>query len=299
MHPQRHDRYAERAIGERPTKKSPAHEADPHAERGRGPAHEQLEALVGAWRVTGRNAPAAPRSAASPVTGDQTYEWLPGRRFLAARWHHRFDGGAHVGTGILGFDPETGAMFAHNYDNLGYARRYRVTVRGRVWTFTGARERATIEIAADGEAFTESWEISKDGAIWRPLCELVAVRGQHSREHVVRAYLGAYPAGDRAALERLLARGFRFTSPYDDAIDAATYFARCWPSHERIRSITIEDLAVTGDEAFVTYLLVARDGRHFRNTEHLVFDGDRIASIDVYFGAARDERGDLQPARRD
>jgi hypothetical protein len=30
------------------------------------------------------------------------------------------------------------------------------------------------------------------------------------------------------AIEDALTDGFRFTSPYDDGIDKATYFVRCW-----------------------------------------------------------------------
>jgi ketosteroid isomerase-like protein len=273
--------------------------SDPHATRARGSELEQLEAFVGAWRVFGHNAPAAPGATASEVIGEQTYEWLPGRFFLASRWHRRFAAGEHVGTGILGYDPDAGSLLSHNFDNLGFARRYRVAVRGRVWTFAGPWERATISFDPSGERYTEAWEIARDGARWRTLCELWAVRARQSREHVVRAYYGAYPAGDRAAVERLLAENFRFTSPYDDAIDAAAYFARCWPQHDRMRSLVIEALAVAGDEAVVTYLLTTRDGAHIRNTERLIFDGDRIASVEVFFGAARDEDGAFRPMRRE
>ncbi len=187
----------------------------------------------------------------------------------------------------------------HQFDNLGFARRYRLAVRGRVWTFAGPWERATISFEPSGDHYTETWEIARDGARWRPLCELEATRAQVSREHVVRAYYGAYPVGDRAAVERLLAGGFRFTSPYDDALDAAAYFARCWPGHDRMRSLTIEELAVVGDAAVVTYRLVTRDGEEIRNTERLIFDGDRIASVEVFFGAVRGEDGAFRPMRRD
>ena len=273
--------------------------SDPHASRARGPEHEQLEAFAGAWRVLGRNAPAAPFDDGAEVTGEQTYEWLPGRFFLASRWHRRALTGEHVGTGILGFDPDAGSLLAHHFDNLGFARRYRLAVRGHVWTLSGPWERATIAFEPSGDRFTETWEIARDGARWRPLCELEVTRARHSREHVVRAYYNAYPAGDRAAVERLLAGGFRFTSPYDDALDAAAYFARCWPHHDRMRSISIEDLTVAGDQATVTYLLVTRDGAHIRNTERLTFDGDRIASVEVFFGAVRGEDGAFHPMRRD
>ena len=48
----------------------------------------------------------------------------------------------------------------------------------------------------------------------------------------------------------------------------------------------LERIFVEGDEAFVTYRCVAKSGKTFRNTEFFAFAGDRIKSIDVYFGAA-------------
>ena len=48
------------------------------------------------------------------------------------------------------------------------------------------------------------------------------------REKTIRALFAAYLANDRRAIEDFLTDDFRFTSPYDDEIDKATYFARCW-----------------------------------------------------------------------
>lgn len=103
---------------------------------------------------------------------------------------------------------------------------------------------------------------------------------------MVRAYFGAYESEDRAVAERLLAEDFTFTSPNDDAIDRDTYFERCWPQDDAARDQTIEKIVVEGDKAFVTYSCAIGDGRSFRNTEFFTFSGDRIASVDVYFGAA-------------
>lgn len=104
-------------------------------------------------------------------------------------------------------------------------------------------------------------------------------------KNVVRAYIGAYETENRAAAEALLADDFRFTSPYDDHIDKATWFERCWPNRDVSRDQQIENIVVEGDNAFVTYLC-AHGGKSFRNTEFLTFRGERIASVNVYFGAA-------------
>ena len=46
------------------------------------------------------------------------------------------------------------------------------------------------------------------------------------RSDLLRALFAAYLANDRKAVEDALTEDFRFTSPYDDAIDKTTYFAK-------------------------------------------------------------------------
>ena len=102
---------------------------------------------------------------------------------------------------------------------------------------------------------------------------------------IIRAMFAAYRDKNRQVVEDTLADDFTFTSPYDDAIDKAKYFRRCWPVSEHIESNEVERIFVQGEAAFVTYR-VRNKGEEFRNTEFFVFDGDRIKSIDVYFGAS-------------
>jgi ketosteroid isomerase-like protein len=106
-----------------------------------------------------------------------------------------------------------------------------------------------------------------------------------SRPELIRALFAAYLASDRAAVDKLLAEDFRFTSPYDDRIDKATYFERCWRGSDWIERHELEKIFVEGDEAFVTYRCAAKGGKSFRNTEFFLFEGDRVKRIDVYFGA--------------
>src|SRR5215475_5841861 len=105
------------------------------------------------------------------------------------------------------------------------------------------------------------------------------------RTRIIRDLFAAYLNNDRKVVEAALADDFHFTSPYDDAIDKPTYFARCWKNADWIARHELERIFVQGDEAFVTYQCVAKDGRSFRNTEFLVFAGDKVRRIDVYFGA--------------
>jgi ketosteroid isomerase-like protein len=106
-----------------------------------------------------------------------------------------------------------------------------------------------------------------------------------NRAEIIRAIFAAYLSSDRKAVEDALTDDFRFTSPYDDEIDKATYFARCWRNTDWIERHEIERIFVEGDEAFVTYKCLAKGGKNFRNTEFFGFEGDKIKRIDVYFGA--------------
>jgi ketosteroid isomerase-like protein len=103
---------------------------------------------------------------------------------------------------------------------------------------------------------------------------------------IIRAIFACYMANDRKAVEDALTEDFRFTSPYDDGIDKATYFARCWRDTGWIERHELEKICVEGDDAFVTYRCVATDGKSFRNTEFFSFAGEKVRRIDVYFGAA-------------
>ena len=106
-----------------------------------------------------------------------------------------------------------------------------------------------------------------------------------SKTGIIRNLFAAYLSNDRAAVEAAFTDDFRFTSPYDDEIDKATYFERCWTNSDWIERQDLERITVDGEAAFVTYRCVTREGKSFRNTEFFAFAGERIGRIDVYFGA--------------
>jgi hypothetical protein len=109
-----------------------------------------------------------------------------------------------------------------------------------------------------------------------------------SRADMIRAIFAAYLSDDRKFVEDAFSDDFRFTSPYDDNIDKAAYFERCWKGSDWIERHELERIFGEGDEAFVTYRCSTKGGRTFRNTEFFVFEGDKVRRIDVYFGATYD-----------
>ena len=105
-----------------------------------------------------------------------------------------------------------------------------------------------------------------------------------NRLDLARASYKAYESGDRRVLEGLLADDFTFSSPDDVAIDRTTYFERCWPNSQQIEAFEFARLLESGDEVIVTYESTKTDGRRFRNTEVLTFEGDTIRKAEVYYG---------------
>jgi ketosteroid isomerase-like protein len=101
---------------------------------------------------------------------------------------------------------------------------------------------------------------------------------------VARGSYEAYVTKDRAALEALLAEDFHFTSPLDNRLDRATYFARCWPNSEIIEGFDFIHLISNGDKVFVTYQGRGAKGHRFRNTEIVTVRGNQITEVEVYFG---------------
>jgi ketosteroid isomerase-like protein len=112
--------------------------------------------------------------------------------------------------------------------------------------------------------------------------------------HLVRRYFSAYETKDRQVLEGMLHERFTFSSPLDDRISRAAYFARCWPNSRTLRRITVEKIFEQGDEAFIRYEAENTTGKKFRNTEWFRFEGGKLLEVQVYFG--RDTRPALPAA---
>jgi ketosteroid isomerase-like protein len=104
------------------------------------------------------------------------------------------------------------------------------------------------------------------------------------RLQIVRDCYGAYESGDRSVLDDALSDDFVFYSPPDPGIDRSTYFERCWPNAGLIESYEFVRLVESGDDVIVTYDAKKTDGKRFRNTEVLTFDGEKISKAEVYFG---------------
>jgi hypothetical protein len=138
--------------------------------------HKLLDAFVGKWKVEGQNKEGAPVAPNTKLKGEEVYEKLPGDFFLVSRWEHRFDGGAHIGSSTLGYDPVKHTYTIQNVDNMGYARTYTGGLNNGKWLFTGEFERVTIEFRDGGQSKTENWDVLSNDSDWLPLCEMRATK---------------------------------------------------------------------------------------------------------------------------
>ena len=106
----------------------------------------------------------------------------------------------------------------------------------------------------------------------------------------IAAYYQGWADRDRDAVEAFVGDPFSFTSPYDDHIDRAEFFRRCWPNaalHERFDLQRVLPDGVDG--ALVLYEGTLKGGKMIRNAEYLRFEGDRLQSVEVFFGLAPGE----------
>jgi ketosteroid isomerase-like protein len=105
-----------------------------------------------------------------------------------------------------------------------------------------------------------------------------------THSEVARRYFAAVQGADRGEMEALLADDFTFTSPWDDHIDRAAYFERCFSHAGEFRFRQPMKMFVEGDEVVVIYETEGKPGGTFHNAECFRIEGGRIRSLDVFFG---------------
>jgi hypothetical protein len=119
---------------------------------------EPFEALVGSWRIEATHV--ALRGAV--VTGQSTFEWLEGKRFLIQR--SRYD---HPeipdAMAVLGVTDER--LLMHYFDSRGVYRVYAVSLSEGTWRFSrdapGFSQRFTGTFSDDGSTITGRVELAE------------------------------------------------------------------------------------------------------------------------------------------
>jgi hypothetical protein len=110
------------------------------------PETQRLGALVGQWRSEGHIVGDPP----VPITGTDSYEWLPGGFFLVHHVDVKIGKQPVQALELIGpYDPATDSYTARAYDNLGNITLMQAKVDEQgVWTFTGGDVAAVARPAA-------------------------------------------------------------------------------------------------------------------------------------------------------
>jgi hypothetical protein len=133
---------------------------------GPDPELKRLEFFVGTWNMRGRTLD----SDEDNVSGQTTFEWLPGGFFLQQRVELNFAGYEIKGLEIIGYDPSTGNFPSTVYSSMiGVPIPYTYEVRGNDVTIRtelggGATFHGTL--SEDGNSYSGGWrpDEGKEGA---------------------------------------------------------------------------------------------------------------------------------------
>jgi ketosteroid isomerase-like protein len=106
-------------------------------------------------------------------------------------------------------------------------------------------------------------------------------------EATIRRWYKGWEQQDWHPLDELLADDFTFSSAAgDDHISKSAFKKNCWETQVgHLQRVDIQQLAGNGDEALVLYAGMTKNGKTFRNVEHLRLKDGKIEAIECYFGA--------------
>jgi ketosteroid isomerase-like protein len=107
-----------------------------------------------------------------------------------------------------------------------------------------------------------------------------------AKEQVIRKWYAAWEQKDWGPVDALLADNFTFSSANgDDHISKSVFKTRCWETQINfIERFELERVIGNGNDAFVKYLCLTKNGKSFRNVEYLRVTDEKVEAIECYFG---------------
>jgi len=126
-----------------------------------------LDALVGHWNTTGENVPNGDEPVIS-IRGTDTYEWLPGRKFLV---HHADVWMGDEKVNVIEIVGPCGDVLSgvpmNSFDNGGnHTVMYASQESSNVWLFANDDLRTRLTIEDGGTKMTARWERKSDSSSW-------------------------------------------------------------------------------------------------------------------------------------
>jgi hypothetical protein len=108
---------------------------------------------------------------------------------------------------------------------------------------------------------------------------------QNEKEKIIRNYFSGWEKKDWNTVAKNLAEGFTFTSAApDDHINIHQFKDKCWVQADHIKTFEFPKITESGNQAFAIVHVVTNDNRVIRNIEFFTFEGEKIKSIEVFFG---------------
>jgi hypothetical protein len=108
-----------------------------------------------------------------------------------------------------------------------------------------------------------------------------------AKDQLIRKWYAAWEQKDWGPVDALLADNFTFSSAAgDDHISKSVFKSRCWETQINfIERFELEQVIGNGNDAFVKYLCLTKNGKSFRNVEYLRITDKKVEAIECYFGA--------------
>ena len=105
-------------------------------------------------------------------------------------------------------------------------------------------------------------------------------------EKVAMAYYSGFEKHDWNAVAAQLSNDFTFTSPNnDDHISIEKFKEKCFSTNKFFKKVNFIKMTESGDELFLLVEIITTDNNVVRNVDVFNFNGGKIKSIEVFFGA--------------
>jgi hypothetical protein len=153
------------------------------AGRKHGPAHESLERLIGRWNLHGQQFE-SPFGRAAPISGVETFEWLPGNLFVIHRLDGQLGDQPMACIEIIEHDPSAGIYRLHTFYNDGRSNDWEGRFIGDAWIVSGSwkydaqsqKVRCRTTFDASGKQRTSRWERSNGDSEWQTFWDVQATK---------------------------------------------------------------------------------------------------------------------------
>jgi Protein of unknown function (DUF1579) len=134
----------------------------------------RFEIFIGLWNTTG-NVLAIGDSPATVLSATDTYEWLPGKRFIAHRADARFDREVSRSLEIMGYDLQRKRYVSRSFDDQGISEVFDLELNRKSWRISGDKVRFAGQFDSRGNELSGLWEM-KLLRSWKPWIELQLIR---------------------------------------------------------------------------------------------------------------------------